>query len=357
MRLLTRRSMAILAALAAVFFSISPAVATVGRGSYTYLPTTNSCCGNRHASNMYVYQVYNEADALNSQVDCVQEHVYPNWPSGTGNFFDSYKCNTGVAGHTLNGANIDQAYCWVNGGTVAMSCFENYNTYSSASRARQRAFPPGNSTLRAPSLKAAATAAAPGGPAAATVPEAMAPLRRMGKAYGADPARARLTVIGPGRARIWLVPGTGGACLVNVEMRQGAGSACNTAAAVSAGELWTLDTVPYGAGGAATQVLIGAAPAGTISATVSWTGGGTTVVPVTSHIYSLPIGAHSGWLAVTLTTRSGRTQTVAGLRHLPTATPGSGGAGTGVQPPSAWGNPIRPPAMRPGSAGGASASS
>jgi hypothetical protein len=326
LHLLTRRSLAIIAAIAGVLLSVSPASASVGRASYTYLTVTTSCCGNRHASNIYVYQVYNEADALNNQVDCVQEHVYPNWPSGTGNFFDAYKCNTGIAGHTLNGADIDQAYCWVNGGNDTMSCFENYNYYySPATPGGQQALRPGSSPPRVtgePAL-AAGTAAAPAASAAAIVPRALAPLGRTGKSYGGDPSRARATMIGPGRARVWLVPGTSGACMVNVEMRQAAGSTCNAASAVKAGELWTLDTVPYGAGGAATQVLIGAAPNGDTSATVSWTGGGTTVVPVINHIYSLPIGAHSGWTSVTLANGSGRTQTVAGMRHLPRGAPGS----------------------------------
>ncbi|HEY3734969.1 MAG TPA: hypothetical protein VGL63_13750 [Streptosporangiaceae bacterium] len=266
-------------------------------------------------------QVYNEADALNNQVVCVQEHVYPNWPSGTGSFFDGYKCNPGIAGHTLNGANIDQAYCWVNGGNDTMSCFENYNftplpsPQISASRGGQQALSRGGSPL--PATRVPAPEANAAASDAAIVPEAIAPLSKTGKAYGADPSRARASTVGPGRARAWLVPGSRGACLVNMEMRQAAGSTCNAAAAVEAGELWTLDTVPYGAGGAATQVLIGAAPDGDTSAAVSWTDGGTTVVPVTGRIYSVPIGAHSGWTSVTLTNRSGRTQTVTGLRHLP----------------------------------------
>ena len=328
MHVLARRSLIVMAAVAGVFLSVSPATATSARGSSNYFYNL-ACCGNRNASNLYVYQVWNMAEDTDSQVVCVQEHVYPNWPSTAGSFFDAYKCDPGATSHTLNGNDVDQAYCWVNGGTVTTDCFENYNygprsgPLISASRGRQQALPRDGSPIPATPEPApqANTAAAPAAGDAAIVRDAIAPLGKIGKAYGADPSQARATTAGPGRTSIWLVPGTSGACLVNMEMRQAAGSTCNATAAVKAGDLWTLDTVPYGARGAAVQVLIGAAPDGDTSATVSWTGGGTTVVPVTGHIYSVPIGAHSGWASVTLTNRSGHAQTAAGMRHLPRDAP------------------------------------
>lgn len=325
MHLLTRRTFAVIAAVVALLLSgIGPATAAIPfQNSYLYV-ANYYCCANREASNIFVYQIDNQADADNGEVACVQEHVYPEWPSKTGNFFDGYKCAVGNAFHTLNGADVDQAYCWVNGGTTYLSCAEDYNgnPQISASRGRQQI-----RTTRAPALEAdsaltnPAAAATLSAPDISLVSKAITPLRNIGRSYGADPSLARATTIGPGRARIWLVPGSSGACLVNVEARQAIGSTCNDATAVKAGKLWTLDTMPYGAGGAATQVLLGAAPNGDTSATVSWTGGGTTVVPVINNLYSVPIGAHAGWTSVTLTSRSGSRQTVAGIPHLPTGHP------------------------------------
>jgi hypothetical protein len=150
-----------------------------------------------------------------------------------------------------------------------------------------------------------------------TISAAIAPLSYLHKSYGADPSRAGETTIGAGQDNVWLVPGSVGACLVDLVGPQGAGSTCNSASAVEAGDLWTLDTIPYGAGGARTKVLIGTAPDGNPSVTIRWAGGGSTVVPVTDNIYSAPIGSHTGWSTVTLTNSSGDTTTVAGMSHLP----------------------------------------
>jgi len=116
---------------------------------------------------------------------------------------------------------------------------------------------------------------------------------------------------------VWLVPGSTGACLVDLEGPQGAGSGCNSASAVDAGDLWTLDTIPYRAGGARTKVLLGGVPDGNSSVTVSWAGGGSTVVPVTDNVYSVPIGSHPGWKSVTLKNSAGTVVAISGMPSLP----------------------------------------
>lgn len=150
-----------------------------------------------------------------------------------------------------------------------------------------------------------------------TVAAAIAPLTALHKSYAADPSQAGETTIGPGNDAVWLVPGSTGACLVDVEGPQGAGSTCNATNAVDVGQLWTIDTIPYGHDGAMTKVLIGTAPDGNSSVTVAWAGGGSTVVPVTDNIYSVPIGSHAGWTSVTLKNSSGDTATVPGMSKLP----------------------------------------
>jgi hypothetical protein len=160
-------------------------------------------------------------------------------------------------------------------------------------------------------------------------------LAAIGAAFGADASLASETTIGPGNDDIWLVPGAEGACLVDLEGPQGAGSTCDNASTVDAGAVWTLDTVPYGVGGAMTQVLIGAAPDRDTLATVMWTGGGSTVVPVSNNIYSVPIGAHTGWISVTLTNSSGVGQEAV-----------SGNAGSAVTHGCAPGGFAEPPEVR-----------
>lgn len=147
-----------------------------------------------------------------------------------------------------------------------------------------------------------------------TVAAAIQPLEALGATYGANPSRAGETTVGPASDDVWLVPGTYGACLVDVEGPQGAGSNCNSTRAVDAGGLWTLDTIPYGTGGAMTKVLLGAAPDGNTSVTISWTDGGTTVVPVINNVYSVPISSHTGWNSVTLTNSAGTVVTARGMR-------------------------------------------
>ncbi|MGH2916411.1 MAG: hypothetical protein ACRDMX_15635 [Solirubrobacteraceae bacterium] len=149
------------------------------------------------------------------------------------------------------------------------------------------------------------------------VAAAIAPLDALHATYGADPSQVAQTTVGPGNVDVWLVPGSAGACLVDVEGPQGAGSGCNRASAVGAGDLWTLDTVPYGTDGAKTKVLLGAAPDGNTSVTISWADGGSTIVPVTDNIYSVPIGSHTGWTSITMNSASGNTVTVPGMSKLP----------------------------------------
>jgi hypothetical protein len=139
--------------------------------------------------------------------------------------------------------------------------------------------------------------------------------------HGLDLLRAGETTVGPGHAPVWLVPGSNGACLVNLEDRaegEIAGSVCNTTGSVDAGYLWTNDWVPsYSPDKSGARVLIGVAPDGNSSVTINWTGGGSTVLPVTDNVYSVPLGGHSGWTSVTLRDSSGQTVTVPGMPQLP----------------------------------------
>jgi hypothetical protein len=138
MHLRIRNSLVVLAATAAagLFLGAGPAsasttpqlvrpAAAAPQASYNYY-AGNTGGAARHASNIYVYQTSDSASAPDGQVVCVQEHVYPNWPSTSGSFFDTYRCGNGVVNVSLNGANVDQAYCWVNGATTYLSCSETY---------------------------------------------------------------------------------------------------------------------------------------------------------------------------------------------------------------------------------------
>lgn len=151
----------------------------------------------------------------------------------------------------------------------------------------------------------------------AVVADALSGLVALRATRGANPAQAGETTVGVAQDPVWLVPGSTGACLVDVEGPQGAGSGCNNTNAVDDGQLWTLDTIPYGTGGAMTKVLLGVAPDGNTSVTVSWAGGGTTVVPVINNFYSVPIGTHSGWRSVTLRNSQGTIIAASGMPSLP----------------------------------------
>ena len=150
-----------------------------------------------------------------------------------------------------------------------------------------------------------------------TVAAAISGLVELGATFGANPSLAGETTVGPAKDDVWLVPGSSGACLVDVEGPQGAGSGCNSTSAVDAGDLWTIDTIPYGLGGERIQVLLGAVPDGNASVTVSWADGGTTVVPVTDNIYGAPIGSHRGWESVTLKNSAGAVVAARGMPTLP----------------------------------------
>jgi hypothetical protein len=162
----------------------------------------------------------------------------------------------------------------------------------------------------------AATARTAGAADLSTISAALAPLSALGKTYGADPAQAVGTTVGPAGVKVWLVPGSDGACLVDVEGPQGAGNGCSSSAAVTAGDMWTVDAVHY-AGSAPQETLIGVAPDGYSSATVNWSDGTTSTLPVTANIYSTPIGAHAGWKSVTLTGATAAALDVTGMAKLP----------------------------------------
>lgn len=151
-----------------------------------------------------------------------------------------------------------------------------------------------------------------------TIAAAISGLIPLGATFGANPSQAGETTVGSAKDDVWVVPGSTGACLVDVDGPQGAAAGgCNSASEVDAGDLWTLDTIPYGAGGAMTQVLLGAVPDDNASVTVSWAGGGTTVVPVIDNVYSVPIGSHTGWKSVTLKNSAGAVVTASGMPRLP----------------------------------------
>jgi hypothetical protein len=150
-----------------------------------------------------------------------------------------------------------------------------------------------------------------------TIAAALSGLVELGSTFGANPSQAGETTVGSAKDDVWVVPGSTGACLVDVDGPQGAAAGgCNSASEVDAGDLWTLDTIPYGAGGAMTQVLLGAVPDGNTSVTVSWADGGTTLVPVTDNVYSVPIGSHTGWTSVTLKNSAGAVVTASGMPSL-----------------------------------------
>jgi hypothetical protein len=139
------------------------------------------------------------------------------------------------------------------------------------------------------------------------------------RVYGLDPSQAGEATIGRGESTVWLVPGSNGACLVNLEDRQQgelAGVVCNTPGAVDAGLLWTNDWVPaYGTDGSGARVLIGVAPDGNSSVTINWSDGSHTVAPVSDNIYSVPL--RSAWTSVTLKNSSRQTTNVPGMPQLP----------------------------------------
>jgi len=111
----------LLLVLALLTFGAAKANAAV----YSYF-NGNSCCTHREFSAYFTYELSNAAAASDNQVVCVQELVYPNYPSSSGSFYDGYKCGAGSTSHPLNGQNADDALCWVNGGTIYMSCAEGY---------------------------------------------------------------------------------------------------------------------------------------------------------------------------------------------------------------------------------------
>lgn len=85
----------------------------------------NSCCANRHFSHYPEYETSNAAYAGANYPVCVQEQVFPNWPSSSGSFFDMYKCQDESVSHPLNGENVDLALCWINSApSPLLSCAE-----------------------------------------------------------------------------------------------------------------------------------------------------------------------------------------------------------------------------------------
>ncbi len=74
---------AILAVLILAMLSAGVALAT----DLNYF-SGNSCCSNRHFG-AFAYLTKNESANGGGYVECVQEQVFPNYPSGSGSFFGS----------------------------------------------------------------------------------------------------------------------------------------------------------------------------------------------------------------------------------------------------------------------------
>jgi hypothetical protein len=122
-----------------------------------------------------------------------------------------------------------------------------------------------------------------------------------------------------GTEPVWMVPGKTGVCLVNAEGDGGsvAGAQCNSVGAASDGELWTVDSVPFGPAARATQALIGVAPDGNATVTVNWNDAAPSVIPVISNVYDVEIGAHSGFDTIAMQSVDGQPLVVPGLGKLP----------------------------------------
>jgi hypothetical protein len=118
-------SRVLLGIVAAVLAVLVVNVTVANAAVYQYFGN-NACCTNREYSAYFAYMLSNASAVGDSQVVCVQEYVWPNYPSSSGSFYDGYKCGTGSTSHGLNGANADQALCWVNGSTTYMACDEGY---------------------------------------------------------------------------------------------------------------------------------------------------------------------------------------------------------------------------------------
>ena len=165
--------------------------------------------------------------------------------------------------------------------------------------------------------RAGHSAHATSGSSETTVAAALAGLETLHATHGADPTQAAETTIGLANDPVWIVPGSTGACLVDVDGPGVTGSGCNSTSEADSGEMWTLDTIPYGVAGAQAKVLIGAVPDRNSSVTVTWADGSTTVVPVTNNLYSVPIGSHTGWKSVTLRNSAGAVVSASGMPQLP----------------------------------------
>lgn len=118
-------AIAVLTSLVVLVALLTVGIATANADVYSYF-NGNSCCTNREFSAYFTYELSNAAAASDNQVVCVQEDVWPNYPSSSGSFYDGYKCGSGSTSHSLNGENADDALYWVNGATVYISCAEGY---------------------------------------------------------------------------------------------------------------------------------------------------------------------------------------------------------------------------------------
>jgi hypothetical protein len=116
----TRKLGAAVASIASVSAVAAPTAGAAGPINYK---SQSTCCSNRLYNGNNYYMTFNEAyeprllgrhGGLGFQ--CAQEVVHPGQGSA---FYDGAVCasSNSVAGHHLNGANIDKALCWYKAGT------------------------------------------------------------------------------------------------------------------------------------------------------------------------------------------------------------------------------------------------
>jgi hypothetical protein len=111
----SRRGRLTLLAVIAVGVTYLGLAASALAGSFPYFSNYACCSGRLFAGHVYLAMA-NAISTGGSEVVCVQEQVFPNWPSQNW-FYDSYKCGNGSTSHTLNGGSEDNPFCWVQGST------------------------------------------------------------------------------------------------------------------------------------------------------------------------------------------------------------------------------------------------
>lgn len=100
-------------------------MATAAQAGGTYFSGSTCCSAREPNSNSHVnLETQNIAQATTSNtVVCVQEHVFPNWTSTSGAFFDNYECGPSAIGDSTNGNSWDEPVCWLtSSSTLGLVC-------------------------------------------------------------------------------------------------------------------------------------------------------------------------------------------------------------------------------------------